>query len=174
MSFIDPQRKDQLYPEFFRAPVDTTLLVSLLMICHYNARHPNASFRNRGDLGSQDFLDTKHGFSFCSSWNLIREADRRRKGGIVVGSLLSPHLRVFTFRVIGKTFDTRLKEAEIRFEKFIIKTEKVLSRGLDLGYAFSQKRLLSKLEEQAAGVIFGQVVAPLQVSANRLGSFESM
>lgn len=144
------------------------------MICHFNSSRHARVFRNKGTPNLQGFLDIKHGFSFCSSWNLIREAGRRRKGSIGVSSLVSPHLRVFTFRVIGKTFDCRLKDAEVRFEKFIIKTEKVLSRGIKLGYAFSQKRLLSKLEEQAAQIIFTEVVAPLRVSANRLQSFELM
>jgi hypothetical protein len=76
--------------------------------------------------------------------------------------------------VIGKTFDTRLKDAETIFEKFIIKTEKVLSKGINLGYAFSQKRLLCKLEEKAAQIIFAQIVQPLQLRSNRLSSYEIM
>jgi hypothetical protein len=76
--------------------------------------------------------------------------------------------------VIGKTFNARLKECEVKFEKFIIKTDKAVSRGIDLGYAFSEKRLLSKLEEDAAQIIFKNIVQTLSVKSNSLSSYEKM
>lgn len=102
----------------------------------------------------------------------MREADRRRKGAIPLEPLLSPRLRVFAFRVIGRTFDSRLRDARRQFEKFVIKTERALSRGIGLGHVFSDKRLRAKLEERAAEAVFAALVRPLSVSSNRLGSYE--
>lgn len=153
----------------------TTQLVSLLLISlHQSKTEYRLSKKPPSHQFSQSFVDRTHRFTFASAWNLIRESQKRRKGCIDLTSLTSPHLKVFTYKVIGKTFDKRLREARVRFEKFIIKTESVVSKGLSLGYAFDDKRLLGRLEEQMAQVIFREVVRPARVRSNKLESFESM
>jgi hypothetical protein len=173
---VNPQKQDIHFPEFFTSEINSTHLMALLLINQHQSylqnKHPFST--KDKDQNKQNFLDLRHQFTLCSTWNLIREARRRKQGCFGIESLVSPLLRVFTFRVIGKTFDTRLKEAEKKFEKFIIKTEKVVSKGIDLGYAFSQKRLLCKLEEQGAQIIFKNIVQPMQVKSNRLDSYEIM
>ena len=158
--YLEPFRPELHFSEIYSKKVTKEHLLAFLVFAHASKSPKGISCQKKSGLKA--------------FWNMKREAHRRAKGVFPLSDLLIQSVKIFRIKLIGRTFDSRLVEAEIIFEKFIIKTEKVLGRGANPGHIFQRKRLLTKVGERMADFLHKQYLVRRPLLRNRLKSFEEM